>query len=219
MKCDAHSKWGLALPPTPTVPATAAAGSRGGSRWVGRVAAEASLVPFPGRRPPRLRAESAFRGLAPDLSAWPRSLRWPADAGAHPVSGGSSRGPKPPSRFLGSSIGANPSAFAIGFRSKRTPIIHLAASDRSKLRPSAFRYPTEASSDLPPRTSKRRTSSPPASAFPSEQAPPVPPAGSFTRRTPHRFRFGSRPKQAPVPILHLRFRGAIPASVRAVAAP
>jgi hypothetical protein len=176
------------LLPTPTVPATAAAGSRGGSRWVGRVAAEWNLVPFPGRRPPRLRAESAFRGLAPGHSAWPRSL---------PVSGERKRpsgfrrfqpgtevpGPVP----FGSGIGANPSPFAIGFRSKQASIFRRERRrGEPPLRPLGFPFGASSSgsacqflreanpASVPVRTMTEASSGPDPSAFASAGRFPLP---------------------------------------------
>ena len=98
---DPNQKWEPASPPAPTVPATAAvAGLRGGSRWVGRVAAEASLpkravLPVPvgppgARRHERVPAGSRARYL--DLAVIPTA---PADANAPPIAVRSQPGPKP----------------------------------------------------------------------------------------------------------------------------
>lgn len=110
-----------------------------------------NLVPFPGRRPPRLRAESAFRGLAPGHSAWPRSLpsaggarvrcRPPAvPAGDRSPRAGSVRlqhGGEPFRRRHRLPIKANPDHPPCGLGSKQAPAFSLSASDRSKLRSSA----------------------------------------------------------------------------------
>ena len=172
--------------PAPTVPATAAAGSRGGSRWVGRVAAEASLAPFPGGSGPRLRAGPPLRGLGPGTS--PASTL--PDAGRrrapHRFPGGSSRRPKPPGRFRRLGSRGKPLVPRLGLRSKRASIRHLrpskpqqapasdlSARDRSEPRssPRMFRanprlhplsHSLGASSSVPRHGVKpRRTSTPP----------------------------------------------------------
>jgi hypothetical protein len=230
------------LLPAPTVPATAAAGSRGGSRWVGRVAAEASLVPFPGG-PVRACARTFPFGVSHQAGAWPRSLSGVRrGAGARPVSGGSSRGPKSPGRFRSARASGQappPSpehgpertpAFRFGLQSKQAPIFGLSASERSKLRSSAASSDLGDASSQPARPRLRskllgfglaasRSRRTPILRHRLQRASPLSPAGPSAGRTPLRFRSGPQPEQAPVRTLRPRFGGAIPASVPTVAAP
>ncbi len=196
----------------------------------GRVAAPAGWV---GSRPKRASCRSPVGALRAEARGEPFGVshqtfrpgldpfRRPVGAGAHPVSGGSSRGPKPPSRFR--------SAQVLG----RTPPPSPSASDRSEPRSSAFRPRIEASPDLRPfgirpkqasifRREHRRGEPPslPASLSPrskplgfrwqlpieasSDPPPPAPasrnplsPAGPSARRTPLPIRSSPVPKQAP----------------------
>jgi hypothetical protein len=73
---------------------------------------------------------------------------------------------------FGSGIGANPSAFAIGFRSKQAPTFGLSASDRSELRPSAANIEEVNLCLCPLRLSRR------------SKAPPVPPGSLRSKQAP-----------------------------------
>ncbi|MEA3002289.1 MAG: hypothetical protein QOH81_1077 [Sphingomonadales bacterium] len=135
----------------------------------GRGRSEPRAVP---RWVPSALARGRFpRGLAPDLSAWPRSLPASGRRGGRAGSGGSSRGPKPPGRFRSAETSGKPFRLRLRPGSRRTLILGLSASDRSELRSSAASVETG------------EPASPPASASPSEQAPPVRPGRFRSKRT------------------------------------
>jgi hypothetical protein len=185
----------------------------------GRGRSEPRAVP---RWVPSALARGRFpRGLAPDLSAWPRSLPSTGGRGRRAgfrrfQPGAEAPGPVP----FGGDVRASPFAFAFGLDrgeprssafglgSKQAPILGLSASDRSELRSSAASVETG------------EPASPPASASPLEQAPPVrpgrfrskrtsilrarrqrasplSPAGPWAGRTPLPARSSLGPKQAP----------------------